>query len=181
MVSLKRHLWIWSWEENRVVVSSGFVSQTRAPGTLKKKTGRRRLQQEDCSKKLILISAPKRRLMFGKQSGRAGRTPSRGEWSQRRSPQHHLPPWWKMLEVTPSAQIPMASEQNACLSSSGAAREPAVKSLRCGDRWLSPLRCRGDALCCVPSAQLPSNHAAARPSDPGMQFGWHRQALRCEQ
>lgn len=54
------------------MVSSGFAAQRHVSGILKKKTGRRSLQQEDCSKKLISISAQKRHLRFGKQRGHAG-------------------------------------------------------------------------------------------------------------
>lgn len=72
VVSLKWHLWISRGEENRAVVSSAFAAQTCASGILKKKTGRRSLQQEDCSKKLISVSALQRCLRFGKQRGHAG-------------------------------------------------------------------------------------------------------------
>lgn len=54
------------------MVSSSFAAQSGTSGILKKKTGRRSLQQENCSKKLISVSALKRHLRFGKQRGHTG-------------------------------------------------------------------------------------------------------------
>lgn len=96
------------------MVSSGFTAQTRASGILKEKTGRRSLQQqEDCSKKLIAMSAPRRCLRFGKQ---------RGRWSQWTTstggPAAVLPlqsgaEVLRWLEVTQGAQSSVALEQKA--------------------------------------------------------------------
>lgn len=69
VAALKWHLWMQGSEENGAVGASVFTVQACAPGISKKKTGRRSLLQEDCSKKLISISVLKRRLRFGRQRG----------------------------------------------------------------------------------------------------------------
>lgn len=55
IVARKWHLWMQGGEENRAVHACVFAVQACASGISKKKTGRRSLLQEDCSKKLISI------------------------------------------------------------------------------------------------------------------------------
>lgn len=94
------------------MVSSGFTAQRRVSGILKKRTGRRSLQQEDCSKRLISVSAPKRHLRSGKWRGHVAHgalaVPRAAGVAGTDSPQRAAE-MAGSFEVTQAAQISMAS------------------------------------------------------------------------